>query len=112
MPFWAVMKNSPNREAAIRLMQFWSRPEIAEKWVRYTKNPTGLTGNLYDPEYGQDLFATYQKKLALNRTMQPDVFLLTENSCPVRKTFPYLYPLIKGELSAEEVWHQLEGIPK
>lgn len=43
---WAIMKNSPNKKAAVELLQLWSEPKIAEKWVDYTKNPTGLKGNL------------------------------------------------------------------
>ncbi len=112
MPTWAVMKNSPNRDAAIRLMQFWSRPEIAEKWVRYTKNPTGLAGNLYDPEYGQDLFAEYQRKLSLNREIKPDVFSLKQNECPVRRVFNNLYPVLHGEMTAEEAAQPLTDQPK
>ena len=39
---FAVMKNSPNRQQAMELMQLWSEPRTAERWVRQTKNPTGL----------------------------------------------------------------------
>lgn len=106
-PVWAVMKNTPNRDAAIRLMQFWSRPEIAEKWVRFTKNPTGLSGNLYDPEYGHDLFAIYQRQLVLNREIRPDVFALKRDECPVSRIFSSLIPLLRGETTAETVLSSL-----
>ena len=106
-PVWAVMKNSPNQNAALELMRFWSRPEIAEKWVRYTKNPTGLAGNLYDPEYGNDLFAEYQRKLSLNRELRPDFFARERNECPVSQIFSNLYPLLYGELTADEAWDKL-----
>ena len=105
-PVWAVMKNSPNRDEAIKLMKFWSRPEIAEKWVRYTKNPTGLAGNLYDPEYGTDLFAEYQRKLAAGRTLRPDLFALKQGACPVRQTFSNLYPILRGEMTADDAWDE------
>ncbi|MFA7257081.1 MAG: extracellular solute-binding protein [Kiritimatiellales bacterium] len=110
MPVWAVMKASPNRDAAIRLMQFWSRPEIAEKWVRYTKNPTGVAGNLYDPEYGQDIFAEYQRKLALNRIIRPDIFSLKKSECPVWSVFNALSPLLTGKLTAEEAYHGIKEV--
>jgi len=102
IPVWAVMKHSPNRDTAVKLMQFWSRPEIAEKWVRYTKSPTGLAGNLYDPEYGNDQFAEYQRKLAIGRALHPDVFMMKPNECPVSRVFSCLYPLLLGELTSEE----------
>ena len=108
LPVWAVMKNSPNRDAAIRLMQFWSRPEIAEKWVRYTKSPTGLTGNLYDPQYGDDLFANYQRKLIANRTLQPDFFTEENSHHPVRTISNFIHPLLHGELTSEEAYIQIE----
>lgn len=101
-PVWAVMKNSPNRDAAVKLMRFWSRPEIAEKWVRYTKNPTGLAGNLYDPEYGNDLFAKYQRKLAAGRTLRPDLFALKQGECPASQIFSNLYPILHGKMTAAE----------
>ncbi|HPR82338.1 MAG TPA: ABC transporter substrate-binding protein [Pontiellaceae bacterium] len=108
IPVWAVMKNSPNRAAAIRLMQFWSRPEIAEKWIRYTKSPTGLAGNLYDPEYGNDLFAEYQRKLALNRTLKPDIFMSESDRSPINPVLRSLRPLLRGEISADEVYRKFE----
>jgi len=110
IPVWAVMKNSPNRDAAVKLMQFWSRPEIAEKWVRYTKNPTGLKGNLYDPEYGLDNFAEYQRKLAKNRNLRPDVFTLKE-ACAINRTFETLPSLLYGKISAAEAFQTITKKP-
>ncbi|MBN2704113.1 MAG: extracellular solute-binding protein [Pontiellaceae bacterium] len=60
---WAVLKGSPGQDEGIELMKYWSRPEIAEEWVRRTKCPSGLVGNLYDPYYGNDGFAKYQRCL-------------------------------------------------
>jgi len=45
-PTFAVMKNSRNREAAVDFLMSWAQPKNAEKWVRYTKNPTGTKGHL------------------------------------------------------------------
>lgn len=49
---FAVMKASPSREAAIELSMMWAEPEVAEKWVEYTRNPTGIRGNLQQPVFG------------------------------------------------------------
>jgi len=65
---WAVLKNAPGRDAGIKLLQYWSQPSIAEKWVRYTKSPTGLGGNLYDPVYGRDIYAEYQRRVCAQYT--------------------------------------------
>ncbi len=111
MPVWAVMKNSPAREAAIQLIRFWSRPEIAEKWIRYTKNPTGIAGNLYDPEYGQDIFAEYQRKLSLGRELKPDVFSLERNDS-ISSVFESLYPLLNNALTSAEAYLRFKELQK
>jgi ABC-type glycerol-3-phosphate transport system substrate-binding protein len=49
IPTFAVMRKSPNKEAALNLLRLWSEPKIAEKWISYTKNPTGLKGHLENP---------------------------------------------------------------
>lgn len=49
IPTFAVMKDSPNKENAIALMKLWAEPKVAEKWVQYTRNPTGLRGHLGQP---------------------------------------------------------------
>ena len=61
IPVVAVMKNSPNKEAALNLLKLWSEPKIADKWVSYTKNPTGLRGHLQTPaiEPGGDVYDRY-----------------------------------------------------
>src|SRR5208283_3923636 len=43
---WAVLKNAPNRDNAIKLMNYWTRADISEKWVRYTASPTAVKSNL------------------------------------------------------------------
>lgn len=63
---WAVMKNSPNRELGVKLLQLWSEPKVAEKWVAYTKNPTGLKGNLSSlssKSYDSDIYSAFVYKM-------------------------------------------------
>ena len=61
IPTFAIMKKSPNKEAALNLLKLWSEPKIADRWVAYTKNPTGLRGNLQAPasEAGADVYNRY-----------------------------------------------------
>jgi ABC-type glycerol-3-phosphate transport system substrate-binding protein len=56
---WAVLKNSPHCDEAVKLMMFWCRPDVAEKWVRYTRCPSGVKGNLATSTYGTDQFENY-----------------------------------------------------
>jgi len=62
-PQFAVLKNAPHRDAAVRLLQFWCKPKVAEKWVRYTKAPTGLRGNLSTSDVANDQFERFQERV-------------------------------------------------
>jgi ABC-type glycerol-3-phosphate transport system substrate-binding protein len=57
---WAVPKNAPHKDEAIKLMLFWSTQEMAEKWVRYTKCPTAVKGSLTATSLGLDQFEDFQ----------------------------------------------------
>jgi len=62
-PQFAVMKNSPHKAAAIEFLKFWSQPKIAEKWVLYTKCPTGLKGHFTTSDSADDQFEKFQAKM-------------------------------------------------
>jgi ABC-type glycerol-3-phosphate transport system substrate-binding protein len=57
---WAVLKNAPNRENAVKLMKYWTTKELAEKWVRYTKSPTAIKGNLTSVTLGLNQFENFE----------------------------------------------------
>jgi ABC-type glycerol-3-phosphate transport system substrate-binding protein len=57
---WAVLKKSPNRDKAVKFLLSINTPDVAEKWVRYTKSPTGIKGNLTTVNFGSDKFEDYQ----------------------------------------------------
>ncbi len=61
---WAVLKNAPHKEEAIKLMKYWANPEVAENWVRSTKCPTGIKGNLTSTTIGFDQFEDFQYNLS------------------------------------------------
>lgn len=63
IPTWAVWKDAPNRDAAVKLMQFWARPQIAEKWTRSTMAPTGIKGNVSTGTEGDNPFNKWQSKM-------------------------------------------------
>lgn len=43
---FAVAKDSPVRDEAVKLLMTFSTPNAAEKWVRYAKAPSGIEGNV------------------------------------------------------------------
>lgn len=61
---WAVMKDSPNRDLAVKLLQLWSEPKIAENWIEYTKNPTGLKGHLGSVGKHADIYSGFVKNMS------------------------------------------------
>jgi len=63
IPTWAVMKHAPNRDEAVKLLMFWSRPQVAEKWVRYAKAPTGLAGHISTSNSADDPFEQFQARI-------------------------------------------------
>ncbi len=51
---FAVMKNAPNKENGVNLLKLWSETKVGEKWIDYTKNPTGIKGHLNEVVDSQD----------------------------------------------------------
>jgi ABC-type glycerol-3-phosphate transport system substrate-binding protein len=45
-PMFAVAKDSPVRDEAVKLLMTFSTSDTAEKWVRYAKAPSGIKGNV------------------------------------------------------------------
>lgn len=61
---WCVPQNAKNKEEAIDFLLAINKPEVAEMWSRYTKCPTGITGNLSASNFGGDqyeVFSSYIK---------------------------------------------------
>jgi hypothetical protein len=56
---WAVLKNAPHKEEAIKYLLAMNKPEMADAWVRYTKCPTGIKGSLADVTFGGDQFENF-----------------------------------------------------
>ena len=104
IPTWAVLKDAPGRDAGIALMEYWSRPSVAEKWIRYTKSPTGLKGSLYDPLYGKDEFANFQRRLVMQgRRPLLDPLLFREGLMDEEfNLLGYAEQLLQGEVSNAE----------
>lgn len=61
---FAIPKKAKNRDAAIRLMQYMSTVDIAEKWENYSKCPTGLESRMTFSEFGTDDFSSFSKHMA------------------------------------------------
>jgi ABC-type glycerol-3-phosphate transport system substrate-binding protein len=112
LPTFAVMKNSPHREDAIKLLMYWSQPKIAEKWVEYTKTPTGLKGNLSTADLAGDRVEQFQAEIgkkyggnihfndSMGYVFGPHVALVNFLQNP-------LINLLDGKMTAQEAYEAL-----
>lgn len=104
---WCVPKNAPHREAAIKLMMYWCQPAMAEKWVRYTKCPTGIKGNLTEITFGIDPFEDFQyqinKKYGKNLVASFDYYLVTGKNSILLKS----EQVLAGEMTAAEAMKRI-----
>lgn len=102
---WGVLKNSPNKEEAVKFLLAMNKPEIGDMWVNYTKCPTGIKTSLssasissdqyelfthhIQDKYGKDLYQVggYLHKYIVGLNLDQPI---------------YLYEVIKGEMTAQE----------
>jgi raffinose/stachyose/melibiose transport system substrate-binding protein len=47
-----VWKNSPNKAAALKFLEYLSQPSIVNRFAQYANNATGLVGSGYGIDYG------------------------------------------------------------
>lgn len=113
VPTWAVFKDAPNRENAIKLLMFWSKPKVAEKWVRYTKSPTGLRGHFTAAEIGMDVFEQFQNRISskygaqVHLTENAGYLLGKENQLLQEEINKKILELLEGQITGEEAYHQI-----
>lgn len=102
---WAIPKNAPHKEEAIKFLLSFSTPSFSELWVRTTKCPTGVTGNLTKIEFGDDAFETFTSTIQKNYGIR----LYTQDAGSARQyglinidVPSYNHEVITGELTADE----------
>ena len=100
---FVVPKNAQNPEAAERFIQFISSAETADKWIKYSKCPTGLKTTISYTDFGQDLFDIFfqhlQKKYGNNQT-EIDLSSYVLNS---KSTIDFKVPdVLNGNLTAAQ----------
>lgn len=112
-PMFAVMKNSEVREEAIEFLMEFSKPNTAEKWVRYSKGPSGIKGNLSDsgddsPDADQyDKFISYITKTYganVYDTKTVDYILGRKYKDLSQKFNMHLVEIMEGNITAEEAY--------
>lgn len=62
-PVWAVFKNAPNKENAVKVMKLLCTNDFAQQWLNLTKNPTALKSRISTSELAQDQFDRFYTQI-------------------------------------------------
>jgi hypothetical protein len=110
---WAVMKDSPNRDEAVHLVMSISTPRVAEKWVKYTKTPTGIAGDFSKATMGSDVYEVYQRTLSekyesrVQYSFNAAYLLGKHNSLLQKDIVDALWKLLEGKMTADQAQHSI-----
>jgi ABC-type glycerol-3-phosphate transport system substrate-binding protein len=102
---WAVPKNAPHKDQAIKFLLFINRPDVAEKWSRYTKSPSGIKARMTDAYFGLDRFENYQ--YIIEKKYKGNKIDLTSDSrffygYEFRNILTYTDNVFSGEITADQ----------
>ena len=107
---WAVLKNSPNKDEAVKFLLAMNKPDIAEMWVQYTKCPTGIKGKLTDVSFGSDQFETFSfnvQKIYGNNTYNYTEVLSEFITGNGENLSTYYRDVLLGNISADEAMQRI-----
>jgi ABC-type glycerol-3-phosphate transport system substrate-binding protein len=115
IPTWAVWKNASHKEEGIKLLEFWSRPHVAEKWARYTNAPTGLKGQATTGKESTHPFSIWQKKISEKYSgniyyLPSTAYIFGEeghNALLLNDVKSEILKLLDGETTAQEAYERI-----
>jgi len=107
---WAVLKKAPHKDEAIKFLLAMNKPAMAEMWVRYTKCPTGIKGNLTGVSFGKDQFENFSYHV--QNVYKTNTYRYYESSSWVLdkkndKTPIFFNEVIQGQLTANEAMRRI-----
>lgn len=108
---WGVLKNSPHRDEAVKFLLAMNKPSMAETWVRQTKCPTGIKGNLTDITFGKDHFENFSHHVQTAykdnsyRYSEKNAWILNNKNEDKNLFFN---EVIEGKLTADEAFKKLK----
>jgi ABC-type glycerol-3-phosphate transport system substrate-binding protein len=105
---WAVFKDAPHRDEAIKFMQYMCSNDIAEKWISTTKNPTAIKVRINASDLAQDEIAKFntaiEKKYGKNIRNYNIAQILfgPKSTITIDST-----QVVSGELTANQYYDQI-----
>lgn len=102
---WGVHKNAPNKKEAIDFLLDMSKPAMAESWVRNTKCPTGIKGNVVNTDFSSDQYENFATHI--QKTYGTNTYKMSENSSLIfgskyANETSYFVEVVSGELTADQ----------
>jgi ABC-type glycerol-3-phosphate transport system substrate-binding protein len=108
---WAVPKNAVHKEEAIKFLLFMNKPDLSEKWVRYTKCPSGVKGNVASVSFGNDSFEDFTFSIDKKYGSKKLSFSYLNNGMIVgaskRGANVYAIEVATGEMTVDEAMTQI-----
>lgn len=108
---WVIPKNTAHKDEAVRVLMFWCRPEVADEWVRNTKSPTGIKGNLVQSTFGFDDYETFDYTISKNYNGKKLPFNYGNNALffgAKNSTVPnYFTEVMDGSISAKDAMQNI-----
>jgi ABC-type glycerol-3-phosphate transport system substrate-binding protein len=114
---FAVLKNSPNVTESLDLVKFWSRPEIAEKWLDITKSPTAVKGAFSSSNFGSDVFEEFNNYISHKYGNNIRYFItrdfITQNvpqsdNFDLKRFKRLVRDMMNGKMTSEDIYKEMK----
>jgi ABC-type glycerol-3-phosphate transport system substrate-binding protein len=109
---WAVPKNAPHKDEAVDFLLTLNKPKFAEKWIRYTKCPTGIKGKLMTFSSGADKFEDFTYHVIDNYSEH--LYSTGDNrhiyNEELRSNINYAYEVLDRDLDADAAMEKVREV--
>jgi ABC-type glycerol-3-phosphate transport system substrate-binding protein len=106
---WAVFKDSPHKDEAIRVIKFMCTNDIAERWISLTKNPTALKVRINASKFNQDEIDRFNTNIESKYKGKLSIYKVSKILFGYRRSSIVLdgLPILRGKISADEYYNSI-----
>lgn len=119
IPGLAVFKNAANRDLAIKLLMSFTTARAVEDYVRMTKNPSGIQGNLttlkdLETDRIMNFFIEIDEKYKgrVHKAFNPSYLLGAENHRLSEELDMRIHSILEGRVSALQAYEEIVAMLK
>ena len=112
-PAWAVFKRATNYNDAVKILMYFTQPEISEKWTSLSNSPTGLKKHTKSKKSLQDnneIFrTTISNKYKDNLRYYSNFFEMYNGQSDINQNVleNNLRLLLLGKITAEDAFNEI-----